>query len=185
MRIALYQLNYTINDISGNLQQIRQALAEAERNKVDLAVFSELSICGYPPQDLLEREDFVEQCRQAINSLAADCNTIAAIVGGPSINPAGSGKQLFNSAFFLSEGRIIDIHHKGLLPTYDIFDEYRYFEPCKEFHTTSYKGQKLAITICEDLWDDQPVTTRFGKSRLYPISPMEALTHGSSLFRKP
>jgi len=179
MRIALYQLNYTINNIDGNLQQIRQALAEAEKNKVDLAVFSELSICGYPPQDLLEREDFVEQCRQAINSLAADCKTIAAIVGGPTINPAGSGKQLFNSAFFLSEGRITDIHHKGLLPTYDIFDEYRYFEPCKEFHTTSYKGQKLAITICEDLWDDQPVTTRFGKSRLYPISPMEALSSQS------
>ncbi len=182
MRIALYQLNYTINDINENLRQIRQALAEAQKNRVDLAVFSELSICGYPPHDLLEREDFVEQCLHTIETLAAECTQIAAIVGGPSINPAGSGKQLFNSAFFLADGRITDIHHKGLLPTYDIFDEYRYFEPCREFHTTSFKGQKLAITICEDLWDDQPVTTRFGKSRLYPISPMEVLsTQGPDL----
>ena len=131
MRIALYQLNYIINDIHGNLLQIKEALAEAKTNKIDLAVFSELSICGYPPQDLLEREDFVGQCIIAIKELAQECKGIAAIVGGPSINPAGSGKQLFNSAFFLANGVIADVHHKGLLPTYDIFDEYRYFEPCK------------------------------------------------------
>lgn len=176
MKIALFQHNYTINDIYNNVRLIKDSIASAHRNKADLAVFSELSICGYPPQDLLEREDFVARCLAAVNEVAKECIGIAAIVGAPSINPAGSGKQLYNSAFFLENGKVADLHHKGLLPTYDIFDEYRYFEPSKEFHTTLFKGHKLAITICEDIWDDQPVTTRFGKSRLYPISPMEALS---------
>lgn len=179
MKIALFQHNFTINDIEYNVRLIKDAIATAHRNNADLAVFSELSICGYPPQDLLEREDFVSRCLKAVDEVAKECVGIAAIVGAPSINPAGSGKQLYNSAFFLENGKVADLHHKGLLPTYDIFDEYRYFEPSREFHTTLFKGHKLAITICEDIWDDQPVTTHFGKSRLYPISPMEALSKES------
>ncbi len=179
MRIALFQHNYTINDIDYNVKQIKESIASARKSNADLAVFSELSICGYPPHDLLEREDFVARCLAAVEEIATECNNIAAIVGAPSINPAGSGKQLFNSAFLLENGKVADIHHKGLLPTYDIFDEYRYFEPSKEFNISLFKGKKLAITICEDIWDDQPVTTRFGKSRLYPVSPMEALAKES------
>ena len=179
MQIALFQHNYIINDIENNVRIIKESIATARKSNVDLVVFSELSICGYPPHDLLEREEFVDRCISAVKEIAKECVDIAAIVGAPSINPEGSGKQLYNSAFFLEGGKIADIHHKGLLPTYDIFDEYRYFEPCREFHTTTYKGSRLAITICEDIWDDQPVTTRFGKSRLYPISPMEALSKQS------
>lgn len=179
MRIALFQHNYTINDIDYNVKLIKESIASARKSNADLAVFSELSICGYPPHDLLEREDFVARCLAAVEEIATGCNNIAAIVGAPSINPAGSGKQLFNSAFLLENGKVTDIHHKGLLPTYDIFDEYRYFEPSKEFNISLFKGKKLAITICEDIWDDQPVTTRFGKSRLYPVSPMETLAKES------
>ncbi len=175
MKIALAQLNYHVGNFESNTNKIIDAIKKAENDQCDLIVFSELAICGYPPLDLLEREEFVEQCLIQVDKIAAVCNNIMAIVGCPSINPEPKGKKLFNSAFVLAEGKVNSIHHKTLLPNYDVFDEYRYFQPNSEFKLVELKGKKLAITICEDLWDEQPVFNSFAKSRLYKKSPMKEL----------
>lgn len=175
MKIALAQLNYHIGNFAQNTEKIINAINDAKSQGVDLIVFSELSVCGYPPHDLLEYENFLNKTDEAIQIIAKACNGIAAIVGAPSINPNPKGKKLYNSAYFLNEGDIQSIHHKTLLPTYDIFDEYRYFEPNDTFNVVEYRGEKIALTICEDLWDKQPVDNPFAKDMLYPISPMEHL----------
>lgn len=182
MKIALAQLNYHIGDFKYNVTAIRKAILKAKRAGVDLVVFSELSICGYPPLDLLDQKVFINQCKKSLDELAGVCNGIAAIVGSPTINLNSSGKKLYNSAYFLSNGKVLDVIHKTLLPTYDIFDEYRYFEPNTEFRIIHYKGKKIALTICEDLWDEQSFDNKFKKTRLYRISPMEMLkTHQPDL----
>ncbi|MCW3786376.1 NAD+ synthase [Plebeiibacterium sediminum] len=175
MKIALAQLNYHVGNFESNTNKIIDAINKAQNDGCDLIVFSELAVCGYPPLDLLEREEFIEQCLFYVEKIAAACNNIMAIVGCPSINPEPKGKKLFNSAFVLAEGKINSVHHKTLLPNYDVFDEYRYFQPNSEFNLVEYKGQKLAITICEDLWDEQPVFNSFAKSKLYKKSPMKEL----------
>ncbi len=176
MKITLAQLDYLIGDFKGNAGKIRKTIEEARKRGSDLVIFSELTVSGYPPLDLLERKEFIEQCRQTIDELAPACTDIAAIVGSPSINPAPEGKNLFNSAFLLYDGKVQDVIHKALLPTYDIFDEYRHFEPNTEVHVIHLKGKKIALTICEDLWDEQPIEMEFGKSRLYTFSPMQELS---------
>ena len=175
MKIALAQLNYHIGNFESNTEKIISAIEKSKTENVDLVVFSELAICGYPPKDLLERKDFIERTQDALQKVAEACTNIAAVVGGPSINPNTKGKNLYNSAFFISNGKIESIHNKTLLPNYDIFDEYRYFEPNTEFSLVEYKGKKIAITVCEDLWEKQPTDNNFAKSELYNISPMEEL----------
>jgi NH(3)-dependent NAD(+) synthetase (EC 6.3.1.5) len=175
MKIALAQLNYHIGNFESNTEKIISAIEKSKKENVDLVVFSELAICGYPPKDLLERKDFIERTQDALQKVAEACTDIAAVVGGPSINPHIKGKNLYNSAFFISNGKIESIHNKTLLPNYDIFDEYRYFEPNTEFSLVEYKGKKIAITVCEDLWEKQPTDNNFAKSELYTISPMEEL----------
>lgn len=123
----------------------------------------------------IDRLDFIEKCNLTVNEIADECTGIAALVGSPTMNTKPEGKKLYNSALLLSEGKVIFSANKALLPTYDIFDEYRYFEPEKQFSVFSYKGIKLAITICEDLWDEQPFDNEFEKTRLYTVSPMEEL----------
>lgn len=175
MRIALAQMDYHIGNFLDNTTNIVLEIKKAQQNNVDLVVFSELSVCGYPPLDLLERKDFISKCNTEIKRIARICTDIGVIVGAPSINPDKEGKLLFNSAFFLYEGEIKQVFHKSLLPTYDIFDEYRYFEPNREFKILEFKGKKIAVTICEDLWDDQPVENEFARRRLYIVNPMEEL----------
>lgn len=175
MKIALAQLNYHIGNFESNTEKIISAIEKSKKENVDLVVFSELAICGYPPKDLLERKDFIERTQDALQKVAEACTDIAAVVGGPSINPNTKGKNLYNSAFFISNGKVESIHNKTLLPNYDIFDEYRYFEPNTEFSLVEYKGKKIAITVCEDLWEKQPTDNNFAKSELYTISPMEEL----------
>lgn len=175
MKIALAQLNYHIGNFESNTEKIISAIEKSKKENVDLVVFSELAICGYPPKDLLERKDFIERTQDALQKVAEACTDIASVVGGPSINPHIKGKNLYNSAFFISNGKIESIHNKTLLPNYDIFDEYRYFEPNTEFSLVEYKGKKIAITVCEDLWEKQPTDNNFAKSELYTISPMEEL----------
>lgn len=175
MRIALAQLNFIIGNFEYNFNKIADNICKAKAAKTDLIVFSELAICGYPPHDLLELKSFVEKCQHWIEKVAELCNDIAVVIGGPSINPNPKGKILYNTAFFLADKKIQSLHHKALLPTYDIFDEYRYFEPGTDFKVVDFKGKKIAITICEDLWDDPPVETPFGRNRLYNISPIEKL----------
>lgn len=154
MKIALCQLNYIIADIEGNKKKIIEAIESAKKHKVDLAIFSELSICGYPPDDLLDYPFFVEKCENAISEIAFYCDNIAAIIGGPTINISHIGKRLFNSAYFIENKFVKSVTNKTLLPTYDIFNEARYFEPNRLFELVEFKGKKIALTICEDLWND-------------------------------
>jgi len=176
MKIVLAQLNYHIGNFDYNVNKIIEAIEKAQQQKADLVIFSELSVCGYTPLDLFEQKEFIEKCEVAVNTIALHCTKIAAIVGAPSINKSSIGKKLYNSAYFIAEGKIQSIHHKTLLPTYDVFDEYRHFEANREFQLIHYKGEKIAITICEDLWFDQPVDNSFEKNTLYILSPLEELS---------
>jgi NAD+ synthase (glutamine-hydrolysing) len=173
MRIALAQLNYHVGNFPENSARIIASIEKAKEQGADLVLFSELSVCGYYPNDLLERLEFIQESLAAIEQIASCCNGIAALVGGPSFNPSPKGKMLFNSAFFLKDGAIKSIHSKTLLPTYDVFDEYRHFESNKEFNLIELNGSKIAVTICEDLWFNQKVMNAFGRENLYSTSPME------------
>lgn len=177
MKIALAQLNFTVNHFDQNVAKMVDAINKAKSAKVDLIVFSELSVCGYPPHDLLEREEFIRKCILSVDAIAMHCVGIAAIVGSPSFNSNPKGKMLFNSAYVLTDGKIDSLHHKSLLPDYDIFDEYRYFEPnTNQYLLANIGNTKVAVTVCEDLWDDQPITSSFGREMLYQSSPMEKLS---------
>ena len=176
MKFTVAQLNYHIGNFAGNKELICKAIRKAKAEGSDLIIFSELCIPGYPPLDLLDRIDFIEKCEHTVQDIANECKGIAAIVGSPTFNKKSEGKKLYNSALLLSEGKIIFSANKALLPTYDIFDEYRHFEPEKQFSVFSFKGLKLALTICEDLWDEQPFDNEFEKTRLYTLSPMEVLS---------
>lgn len=168
MRIALAQLNYTIGDFEGNLQKKRHAISKALDQQADLIVFSELSVCGYIPKDTLDYDSFILRCEEAVNQLLPLSNQIGIIIGTPVFSNLNDGKRLYNSALLLHNGRIEKQINKTLLPTYDIFDEYRYFEPNREFQLVEFRGIPIALTICEDLWniDDSP---------MYPLTPMEKL----------
>ena len=175
MKITLAQLNYHIGNFARNKELICNAIRKAKHDKSDIIIFSELCVPGYPPLDLLDRLDFIEKCNETVMEIARECTGIMAIIGSPVINNNKEGKKLFNSALVLSEGEIVFSAQKSLLPTYDIFDEYRYFEPGKMFSVFPFKGLKLAITICEDLWDEQSFENEFEKKSLYTISPMAEL----------
>lgn len=174
MRIALAQLDYIPGDIEFNSAKIISAIDHAKTEKADLVIFSELAVTGYPPLDLLGRSEIINSAMTAVSAIAAHCNDIAAIVGGPSPNTGTYGKSLHNSAFFMNEGKVQAIINKTLLPTYDVFDEDRYFQPGTTFRTIELKGKKIAVTICEDIWDEQPWGDKEA-CRLYSISPLDEL----------
>lgn len=175
MKVALAQLNYHVGNFEANTSKIISTINKAKTEKTDLVVFSELAICGYPPLDLLEQHDFLLKCEQSLKEIAEHCQGIAAIVGAPTINPEPKGKKLYNTACFLANGTVQEKIFKTLLPTYDIFDEYRYFEPNDEYKLIEYNGEKIAITICEDLWAKQPSAYVSAKGALYKKSPMDEL----------
>ncbi len=168
MKIALAQINYHIGNFSSNTQKIIKAIGEAKKQGAELVVFSELAVSGYPPRDFLEFNDFIQRCEESVMEAAKYCKGIAAIIGLPIPNNTSRGKDLFNAAFFIEEGAVTASYHKALLPNYDIFDEYRYFEPGRQFDVVEYKGYNIALTICEDLWD-------IGDDPMYTISPMDEL----------
>jgi len=176
MKIAIAQLNYHIGNFAENTSKIVDYIGKSKAEGAELVVFTELSVTGYYPHDLLERKEFIEQSEEALHLIATHCKGIAAIVGGPRINPEPRGKKLFNSAFFMYDGTIQHIVNKSLLPTYDIFDEYRHFEPNKTFSVFDFGGKKIAITICEDLWDEQETQNEFGREKLYQLSPLKELS---------
>ncbi|MEQ9063910.1 MAG: NAD+ synthase [Vicingaceae bacterium] len=168
MKIALAQLNYHIGNFPQNVGKIIDSIHWAKERSADLVIYAELAICGYPPRDFLEFESFVQSCNDGLLQIAKECQGIAAIVGCPVSNRSGKGKALYNAACFLNNGQVEFIQRKTLLPTYDIFDEYRYFEPNSEHRTVQYKGKRIAITICEDLWN-------IGENKLYEREPMQEL----------
>lgn len=153
MRIAIAQLNYHIGNFEGNLQKMLDALETARSQNADIVCFAELATVGYPPRDFLEFDDFIALAEHSIQQLCKAAQGIAVVIGSPSRNPKPEGKNLFNSAYFLADGKVQHVQHKALLPTYDIFDEYRYFEPASKFNVVEYKGKKIALTVCEDIWD--------------------------------
>jgi len=169
MKIALAQLNFHIGNFEGNYAKMANAVAEAKGMGAELILFPELAVCGYPPRDFLEFHDFIRRCDAVVTQLAELARGIAIVVGSPSVNPKIEGKDLYNSAFFLADGVILEVVHKALLPTYDVFDEYRYFEPNRDFHLVHWRGHRLALTICEDLWNVG------NQNPLYPSCPMDEL----------
>jgi NAD+ synthase (glutamine-hydrolysing) len=169
MKIALAQLNYTIADIVGNKEKIIVALNKAKESAADLVVFSELSICAYPPDDLLDYPHFISNCIQAVEEIAKHAIGITVILGSPTFNESKIGRRLYNSACVLQDGIIKETLHKTLLPTYYVFNEARYFEENSSFKTIEINGKKLAITICEDLWFEME---RFN----YTVNPLEELS---------
>jgi NAD+ synthase (glutamine-hydrolysing) len=175
MKISVAQINYHIGNFEKNRELIFKAIDRAREEQSDLIIFSELSVPGYPPLDLLDRIDFIQKCSSVVSDIAGYCKGITAIIGSPVINTNAEGKKLYNSAIAVSEGRIVFTANKALLPTYDIFDEYRYFEPERKFSVFEFMGLRLAVTVCEDLWDEQHFDNDFEKRRLYTISPMEEL----------
>ncbi len=168
MKIALAQLNYHIGNFEANTKKIIDHIDLARQKGADLVVFAELAICGYPPRDFLEFDEFIALCNEAAQEIAKHCGDIACIVGLPIKNDIPQGKDLYNAAYFIENGSVKAIAKKALLPTYDVFDEYRYFEPATEFSCVEFQGKKIALTICEDLWNinDNP---------LYVSNPMDEL----------
>nr|WP_294896776.1 NAD+ synthase [uncultured Pedobacter sp.] len=175
MKIALAQLNYHIGNFEANTEKIIDTLKSQRQQGTDLVVFSELCISGYPPRDFLEYPEFIELCENAAQQVAKACTGIACIIGLPIQNPIIEGKDLYNAAYFIADGKVQQTIKKALLPTYDVFDEYRYFEPAHEFKCIHYKGHKIALTICEDLWN-------LGDNPLYKTCPMDELVKESPDF---
>jgi NAD+ synthase (glutamine-hydrolysing) len=168
MKIAMAQQNYHVGNFEENTRKILEGIRQAKAAGADLVVFSELCVCGYPPRDFLEFEDFIAQCYAAIDRIREEADTIGVIVGGPARNPVKEGKDLFNAAWLLYEKEIKGVAHKTCLPNYDVFDEYRYFEPAYEWNVIPFKGKKIALVICEDSWN-------LGDNPLYRVCPMDQL----------
>jgi len=179
MKIALAQINPTIGDIAGNSAIIRRCIDEAVAREADIVVFPELAICGYPPKDLLLKPAMIEQCVEAVNDLAVHCTKIAAMIGYPCPSDSPQGRSLYNAAAFCHGGRIAHRHIKSLLPTYDVFDERRYFEPGPRIDLTQFQDVKLGISVCEDMWNDDELFAR----PLYHDNPIDELAAlGAQLF---
>ncbi|WP_158797235.1 NAD+ synthase [Pedobacter sp. L105] len=168
MKISLAQLNYHIGNFESNTKKIIEHIALAKAEGADLVVFAELAVCGYPPRDFLEFDEFISLCEEAAVQIAEHCMGIACIIGLPVRNDFIAGKDLYNGAYFIEEGQVKAVIRKALLPNYDVFDEYRYFEPATQFECIDFKGTRIALTICEDLWN-------INNNPLYVSNPMDVL----------
>jgi NAD+ synthase (glutamine-hydrolysing) len=168
MKIALAQINYTIGDFDGNFRKMSECIVTAKIQGCQLIIFSELSVCGYIPSDMLNYDSFIKKCHDSLERLIPLSQNIGIIAGCPVLSRLLEGKMLYNAAFLLQDGQIKQQVNKSLLPTYDIFDEYRYFEPNNSFNVVAFEGIKIALTICEDLWN-------IAEPRLYDFCPMDRL----------
>lgn len=174
MKIALAQINPTVGDFTGNTQKIIEYAARAEEQGAELVVFPELAVCGYPPADFLEKSSFVDRAQQALDEIAAWTGPEgrpALLVGCVMASEGSVGKQVRNVAVLLDRGKPAFVQQKMLLPFYDVFDEQRYFEPATSQSLTTVAGQTLAVTICEDAWNDK----NFWPRQLYPMDPVDGL----------
>jgi NAD+ synthetase len=176
MKIAIAQINPIIGDFRHNFDKIKHSVDQAVELKCDLVVFSELVITGYPPRDLLERRDFIDGNLACLDRLIAAVRGIGVICGFVDKNPSKEGKPLYNAAIVFEDGKIIHKVHKMLLPTYDIFDERRYFEPGRESLPFSYKGHHIGLTICEDAWNDEDIFQK----RIYPQDPVAGIVQAGA-----
>ena len=178
VKIALGQINPTVGDFSGNAAKIIEFAHQARDAGAGLIVFPELSVCGYPPRDLVERPSFVARNRETAEAIAAATNGIAVICGLVTPAHAETGKSVMNSAALLRDGGVAFIQSKMLLPTYDVFDEMRNFAPAKSQQLFSIGGKQMALTICEDAWNDK----HFWNRRLYGVDPVEELVRAGGDF---
>lgn len=169
MNIALAQINVHVGNFDANLAKMLDYTARAKAQGADIVVFPELATVGYPPRDFLEFEDFVDSAETVIEALAKASDGIAIVVGSITRNPVVEGKDLYNSVYFLAQGRVQRVQHKTLLPTYDIFDEYRYFEPAHEWGVVRYMNKTIAMVVCEDSWNVG------NENPLYKINPMDQM----------
>lgn len=172
MRIAIAQLNYQVGNLKHNSEKILAALQEGKNRGVDLMVFAEMALTGYPAKDLWVQPDFIRETENALVRIAAACEGISCLIGAPLQNNTGKGKPLFNAAVLLAEGQIQSSAAKALIPDYDVFDEFRYFQPNEQFSCMAFKGLKLAVTVCEDLWFSDEHQR---EQSLYMRDPMERL----------
>jgi NAD+ synthase (glutamine-hydrolysing) len=178
MKLALGQINPTVGDFSGNAAKIVGFARQAQAAGAGLVVFPELSVCGYPPRDLVERSSFVARNRETVEHIAAETRSIAVICGLVTPAQAETGKAVMNSAALLKDGRVAFLQSKMLLPTYDVFDEMRNFAPGRSQLLFPFGGKQMALTICEDAWNDK----HFWNKRLYSFDPVEALVHAGGNF---
>ncbi len=177
MNIAVAQINPIVGDLTGNGRKIVTFARRAYEQQADLVVFPELAVTGYPPYDLLENPGFMDGVEQTIERIAAESpSDIGVLIGAPVRNPKPVGKRLYNSALLLAGGRIAARADKSLLPTYDVYDEYRYFEPATECSCIEWKGVRLGVHICEDMWNMEEGTS----FRMYAENPLERLTQGGA-----
>jgi NAD+ synthase/NAD+ synthase (glutamine-hydrolysing) len=176
MKIALAQINPIVGDFDYNFKKIKDFADQAAGRGCDLVVFPELAISGYPPRDLLEKKDFVAAGLACLQRLVDTLRGIGVICGVADINPADAGNPLFNSAVLFEDGRVLQKVAKRLLPTYDVFDECRYFEPGAVYRTVAYRGRRLGLTVCEDVWNDKDVF----KHRIYPSDPVALLVENGA-----
>ena len=160
MRLGLAQLNPTVGDLAGNRQKILAAYTALVAQGAELVVFPELVVCGYPPRDLLFKRRFVPDCEESLREIAAAIGEVPALIGTVELNTSGSGRPFFNSAAFCRDGKVLTTARKCLLPTYDVFDEDRYFEPAPQPIVVEHAGQRIGITICEDIWTHPMISTR-------------------------
>ncbi|MGQ9616748.1 MAG: NAD+ synthase [Spirochaetota bacterium] len=183
MRVTVSQLNPTVGDVDGNFKKIVATLEKAYGDRAELVVFPELFLTGYPPRDLLERDWFIRKVEQSLGKLCdVSCNfpELGIIVGAPVRGNRGEGKMLYNAALFILNGKQKKAQYKSLLPTYDVFDEARYFSPAKSVSLLRFRGEKLGITICEDAWNDPEL---WAGRRVYEFDPVAELARkGATLF---
>jgi predicted amidohydrolase len=174
MRIAIAQLDYTIGAFDQNLEAMAVAVEKARRQAVELVVFTELATIGYPPGDLLERREFVDRNLAQLDRVAhLSDDDLGILVGFVDRNETGTGKNLHNAVALCHAGRVVDRYRKCLLPTYDVFDEARYFEPGTDIRTLDFKGVRIGASICEDVWADPD----FDGRSLYHRDPVLELIH--------
>jgi NAD+ synthase (glutamine-hydrolysing) len=173
VKIALAQINPTIGDFTGNIEKILDFTRKAADGGANLVLFPELAVCGYPPADFLDKPSFVRRSEEAISEIAAATTdlSIASIVGYVTPAPAGTGKRVMNSAALIRDGKIAFVQSKMLLPFYDVFDDQRYFAAAERQHLCHFQGKRVALTICEDTWNDK----NFWHNRLHSVDPVEEL----------
>ena len=169
MRIGLAQINTIVGDLTGNRQRILASYRDLVARGAELVLFPELAVCGYPPRDLLFKKRFVADVERAMHEIAHEIGEVPALIGFAETNTTGVGRPAYNSGAFCHRGKIVKVARKCLLPTYDVFDEDRYFEPALEPTIVEFNGQRLGITICEDIWTHELVSTR----RLYHLDPVK------------
>jgi NAD+ synthase (glutamine-hydrolysing) len=168
MKIFIAQQNYHIGNVAYNRSKIIEAIDLARKQGAELLVFSELAVCGYPPRDLLLSETFLNECASSVALIAAATSDISVLIGTPAVNSEPIGKPLFNAAVLIENGEVVQTIHKSCLPTYDVFDEDRYFEPASSWNCITVKGKRIGVTICEDLWN-------IGTKKRYAVDPVKKL----------